>query len=234
MDVAARREIFCYQPGSTSLIASLRRQPLIAVLRPSAEMLQLQPSCYPEAIPSGTPSGWATLLDELNKTGVRHLGLAWAPHSGWVSFIKTLKSHWPSFLFGATSVRCADAVRDTAQAGLTYATAPFLDESLQELACQLGLLLVPGVFSPAEIHRAVQLGCDLVKLFPAAALGPCYWGYLNAPLNPLPAVIAAGGLRVSDLDNWLSTGHNAVALGQSLLINGKLDPALHKWLLQYI
>ena len=201
------------------------------VLRPDAEVFY--PRHHTGTTASGFPLSWTKLLDDLTDTGIRHLELAWRPHSGWVDSIKALKSHWPGFSLGATSVCCADAVRDTVQAGLTYATAPFLDDSLQKLAYQLGLLLVPGVLSPTEIHRAIQLGCSLVKLFPAAIVGPHYWRYLYAPLNPLPVVIAAGGLKVSDLDNWLGAGHNAVALGQSLLIGGRIDPSLHRWISQH-
>ena len=221
----------CYQPGSASLITSLQKQPLLVVLRPDDEVFY--PSYHAGATAPGFPLSWAKLLDDLNNTGVRHLELAWRPDSAWVNSIKILKSHWPDFLLGATSICCADAVRDAVQAGLTYATSPFLDGSLQKLAYQLGLLLVPGVLSPTEIHQAIQLGCNLVKLFPASIVGPHYWRYLRAPLKPFPAVIAAGGLKVSDLDNWLNTGHNAVALGQSLLIDGVIDPSLYRWISQH-
>ena len=64
---------------------------------------------------------------------------------------------------------------------------------LVEQARGLGVLLVPGVFSPTEVHQAIRFGCRVVKLFPAANLEPGYWSRLQAPLGPLPFVIAAEG-----------------------------------------
>jgi len=79
------------------------------------------------------------------------------------------------------------------------------------------LVLVPGVMTPTEIWRARALGCRLVKLFPAAMLGPHYWRRLSAPLGaPLPFCIAAGGLGVADVLPWRAAGVDAVALGASL------------------
>ena len=72
--------------------------------------------------------------------------------------------------------------------------------------------------------------CQLVKLFPASVLGMNYWRQIEAPLEPLPFVIAAGGLTVSDLTPWLAAGYNSVALGRGLIKQGRLDPALNAWL----
>jgi 2-dehydro-3-deoxyphosphogluconate aldolase/(4S)-4-hydroxy-2-oxoglutarate aldolase len=57
----------------------------------------------------------------------------------------------------------------------------------------------------------------LVKLFPAATVGPGYWRRLAAPLGEsLPFCIAAGGLGPADVMTWLEAGVDAVALGSSL------------------
>jgi hypothetical protein len=73
-----------------------------------------------------------------------------------------------------------------------------------------------SLFDP-ELWRARALGCRLVKLFPAAPLGPHYWRQLLAPLgDPLPFCIAAGGLAAADVLPWRAAGVNAVALGSRL------------------
>ena len=78
--------------------------------------------------------------------------------------------------------------------------------------------------------QAVRCGCRLVKLFPAATLGCRYWSRLLVPLGQRPAVIAAGGLAVSDLEDWLSAGHDAVALGRRVMGPDGVDDDLLRWL----
>ena len=46
----------------------------------------------------------------------------------------------------------------------------------------------------------------------------------------LKQVIAAGGLRVTDVDPWLKAGHAAVALGRRVIDVQGPDPALLRWL----
>ncbi len=196
-----------------ALLASLRRQPLLVVLRCQA-----------------TPEALAT-IDQLHRIGVRHIELAWRDDPGWIDFCLSLQRSYPDLLFGSASVCHRAALEATAAAGLGYAMSPILDPELLDQADQLGLTLVPGVMTPTEVDRARRLGCRLVKLFPAANLGPHYWRQLEAPLGVLPFCIAAGGLQLAAVPDWLAAGVDAVALGGALFAGRdgsfQLDPGLN-------
>lgn len=198
-------------PATGGLISSLREQPLLAVVR-----------C----------SGAAALhwhVQQLASAGVRHVEVAWSPQPGWVDQCQALQRQFPGLLLGAASITTAAALGDVRAAGLTYAMSPLLCPELLAEAARLDLLLVPGVMSPTEVDLARRLGCGLVKLFPAAALGPGYWRLLAGPLAPLPFCIAAGGLRPADVPVWLAAGVQAVTLGSALFTAGPeaaLDPQL--------
>lgn len=139
---------------------------------------------------------------------------AWQPGAEWTTQCRELIGAFPSLRFGAASIVNAEAVAAAAEAGFRYALSPILERSLLQEADVLGLTLVPGVMTPTEIQRAVALGCRLVKLFPAAALGAAYWAGVREPLGgTLPFCIAAGGLRPADVLPWLEAGVDAVALG---------------------
>jgi 2-dehydro-3-deoxyphosphogluconate aldolase/(4S)-4-hydroxy-2-oxoglutarate aldolase len=181
-----------------SLLGTLRRQPLLVVLR-ADEPRQLLPQ-----------------LDHLDRLGLRHVELAWSGHPSWGAQAAELVCRFPRLHLGAASVCSPQALAAVQAAGLGYAVSPVLDEALLRAARTRGLPLVPGVFSPSEVHRARQLSCPLVKLFPAATLGPDFWPRLRGPLGGLPACIAAGGLAVEDVEPWLAAGVDAVALGGSL------------------
>ena len=188
------------------LLTSLRRQPVLAVLRPSTIA---QARCQ---------------LDQLLAAGLLHVELAVRADEAWVAMAAELQRTYPTMRLGAASVCTVDALMAVADAGLAYAVSPILDPELLQRAHAAGITLVPGVFTPTEVALAVRCGAAAVKLFPAAALGPGYWRSLAGPLSPLPFCIAAGGLGVPDVAAWLRAGVDAVALGGQLFDPG--DAAL--------
>ena len=194
----------------SGLIASLHRQPLLAVLRPNAA-----PQAHRQ-------------LQQLQAVGLLHVELAVPiqPDAAWIDLGLDLVQRFPGLRLGAASIRTLAQLEAARAAGLAYGVSPILDPPLIEAAQRWRLTLVPGVFTPTEVHRAQQLGCALVKLYPAATLGPRYWSSLRGPLGPLPACIAAGGLDCADVLPWLAAGVAGVALGSSLFADGGLDPNL--------
>lgn len=186
-------------PSADRLIQSLRRQPLLVVLRP------LQPL---EAVPT---------LERLQSLGLIHVEIAWQPQPGWADQMAELIRRFPALELGAASVCEGRGVSEAAAAGCRYAVAPVLEDDLQRQAAAADLVLVPGVMSPSEVQRARRLGCAVVKLFPAVSVGIDHWRRLREPLGaPLPFCIAAGGLAPADVLPWLAAGVDAVALGSGL------------------
>ncbi|MCP9826168.1 bifunctional 4-hydroxy-2-oxoglutarate aldolase/2-dehydro-3-deoxy-phosphogluconate aldolase [Synechococcus sp. EJ6-Ellesmere] len=207
---------------SQTLLDELRALPLLAVLRPVHPL---------EAV---------SRIALLSAAGIRHVEIAWSPWDRWSHDCLELAQRFPAIRFGAASVRTIQALEAAHQAGFSFAFSPVLDPFLLSCAYQLGITLVPGVFSPTEVQQAVELGCAAVKLFPAKALGPGYWGLLAGALAPLPFCIAAGGLEVADLSGWLQGGADALALGSTLFEPiseagdcPRLDPRLAGWVAAY-
>jgi 2-dehydro-3-deoxyphosphogluconate aldolase/(4S)-4-hydroxy-2-oxoglutarate aldolase len=190
----------------------LRAQPLLAVLRPVS------------------PIGASGAIASLQAAGLRHVEIAWNNCPGWARECRELQRRFPSVHLGGASVCDEQGLEAVAAAGLAFAVSPVLDPSLLQRSAALGVTLVPGVFSPSEVHQARRLGCPIVKLFPAAPLGPAYWRSLNDPLGPLPFCIAAGGLSPASVLPWLAAGVDAVALGSALFApdpeSDALDPAV--------
>ena len=203
-------------------MASLQHQPLLLVIRPEPDDLMA----------AGSDSVLLEQVLRLHAAGLRHLEVAWLDQPGWMGFMQRVQDHFPGLNLGVASVTVSKALSDLSRLDLSYAMAPCWCPELVEQAKELGVLLVPGVFSPTEVHQAIQFGCRVVKLFPAVNLGPGYWGRLRAPLGPLPFVIAAGGLEVSDLPAWLEAGHGAVALGRRVVGSPPAFQALLDWLRQ--
>jgi 2-dehydro-3-deoxyphosphogluconate aldolase/(4S)-4-hydroxy-2-oxoglutarate aldolase len=202
------------------LMASLRRQPLIIVLRPKESDL-LGPFLQ---------SLLCHRLDQLVDLGVRHIEIAWMDHLRWSDLIATIRLRHPTLQLGVASVTSQRGLQAVIDLDLPYAMSPLLDQGLVSMAHQHNCCLVPGVMTPTEIRQALVLGCHLVKLFPALVLGLDYHRQISAPMGDLPFMIAAGGLTVADLDPWLSAGYDAIALGRSVLNTTAAVDDLRHWL----
>ena len=205
-----------------AIIASLQRQPFLLVVRPQLD----------------DPLNSQRLLDQLkvlHDADLCHVEVAWSSHAGWRRFVREIQGCCPRFHVGAASVVAMEALPDLKALDLAYAMAPCWDPSLVSAARDQGQLLIPGVLSPTEVQQAVAFGCRVVKLFPAVTVGVEYWKRLEAPLGPLPFVVAAGGLTTNDLSDWLGAGHDAVALGRRAIGDHGfgdecVDPELIGWL----
>ena len=201
-------------------MASLRRQPLIIVLRPKENDL-LGP--FLESV-------LCQRLDQLVDLGVHHIEIAWMDHSRWSDLIATIRLRHPTLQLGVASVTSQRGLQAVIDLDLPYAMSPLLDQGLVSMAHQHNCCLVPGVMTPTEIRQAMVLGCHLVKLFPAVVLGLDYRRQISAPMGDLPFMIAAGGLSVADLDPWLSAGYDAIALGRGVLSTTPAVADLRSWL----
>lgn len=122
---------------------------------------------------------------------------------------------------GMGTVLSSDQVRAAAAAGARFVVSPGLFPDLIDVARELGLEPVPGVFTATEILAATAAGAHVLKLFPASCGGPSYLRALRGPF-PDTALVATGGVRMDEIDDYLRAGATAVALGSELV--GRAGP----------
>jgi 2-dehydro-3-deoxyphosphogluconate aldolase/(4S)-4-hydroxy-2-oxoglutarate aldolase len=74
-----------------------------------------------------------------------------------------------------------------------------------EEAIKIGLPFAPGISTASEIEASVELGCRVLKFFPAENMGGLK--YLEAVNNPYGFLnlkyIPLGGLNMQNLSSWL-------------------------------
>ena len=85
--------------------------------------------------------------------------------------IRAITARFPEMAVGAGTVLTVDQVAQAADAGATFLVAPGLNEHVVAAARQRGLPMIPGVMTPSEVDRALELGCKVLKFFPADAAG---------------------------------------------------------------
>lgn len=122
----------------------------------------------------------------------------------------------PGFLLGAGTVVDRDTARRTIDAGAQFLVSPVFRSEIIETGHAHDVPVMPGCFTPTEILAAWDAGADVVKVFPATALGP---GYLKDVRAPLPQVklMPTGGVTVENAGDWIRAGAVAVGVGSALV-----------------
>lgn len=125
-------------------------------------------------------------------------------------------------LFGAGSVLDAETARAAILAGAGYIVAPTLNLTTITLCNRYSIPVIPGCYTPTEMLTAWEAGADMIKLFPADALGP---DFIKAVLAPLPqlSIVPVGGITVSNTREFIQKGAVAVGVGSSLVNQSLLD-----------
>ena len=82
--------------------------------------------------------------------------------------------------------------------------------------------MMPGCFTPTEILNAWDAGADIVKVFPATALGPQFIKDVRAPL-PQVRLMPTGGVSLDNAGDWIRAGAIAVGVGSALLDTKAID-----------
>lgn len=113
-------------------------------------------------------------------------------------------------------------VKAAAEFGVGCVVSPNTDEEIIRLTKELGMLSVPGAFTPSEIVKAYNMGADLVKIFPILPDNIQYLKTVISPLSHIP-FITTGGVNPDTASKLLEVGAAAVAAGASIITPKALE-----------
>ena len=132
--------------------------------------------------------------------------------------IRELAPALPSgFLLGAGTVIDADtAVRTSSTPARTFVVGPVFRREIIDVCHERDVPVMPGCFTPTEILDAWDAGADIVKVFPATALGPAFFKESARPL-PQVKLMPTGGVTLDNAGDWIRAGAVAVGVGTALL-----------------
>ncbi len=117
---------------------------------------------------------------------------------------------------GVGSVRTADEARASILEGAEFLVSPVFDPEIVDIALRFDRLVIPGAFTPTEVHRASRSGAHAVKVFPADVGGPAYIRALRAPMPEL-RLVPTGGVNLDTAADFLDAGSFALAVGSALV-----------------
>jgi len=126
-------------------------------------------------------------------------------------------------LVGAGTVTDAETARRAVDAGAEFIVTPCLVPEVIEAAHRADVAVLPGALTPTEVFEAFRLGGDMVKVFPAQAVGGAT--YLRALRGPFPDIplVPTGGVTLETIAELFQAGAAAVGVGTELVSKEALD-----------
>ncbi|MDX8493983.1 2-dehydro-3-deoxy-6-phosphogalactonate aldolase [Mesorhizobium sp. VK22B] len=135
------------------------------------------------------------------------------PFSSIASIVEALPK---TALVGAGTVLTAADVDELHKAGGRLLVSPNIDVEVMGRAMHLGMVTMPGVFTPTEAFQAIKLGASALKFFPASVLGAAGISAIRAVLPATTLIGAVGGVSDKDFAGYKAAGVSVFGLGSSL------------------
>ena len=135
-----------------------------------------------------------------------------------IELVKYARRECPELILGVGSIVDAPTAALFLQYGANFVVGPYLNPEVARLCNRHLVPYTPGCGSVTEIGTAHELGCDLVKIFPAGNVGgPSFVKNIKAPL-PWTLVMATGAVEPTEenLTAWFKAGVACVGMGSKL------------------
>jgi len=156
------------------------------------------------------------LVDALGAGGVKALEVTMTVPRA-ISLIEAIAPTLPAdFVIGAGTILDPETARAAILAGARYIVSPVFKPSVIELCHRYDTAVMPGCFTPTEILSAWEAGADVVKVFPATALGPSFFKDVRGPL-PQVRMMPTGGVTLENAGEWIKAGAVAIGAGTAMV-----------------
>ncbi len=144
--------------------------------------------------------------------------------------IRRVRIALPEMHVGAGTILSQEQLHQAIGAGAQFGISPGVDEAVLQAAQHAQWPFLPGVMTPSDILRALNLGFTCLKIFPAEAAGGIQ--LLNALASPFASsgvtFVPTGGIRADNLAAYLRAPA-VVAVGGSWMAERALIQA-RNWL----
>lgn len=125
----------------------------------------------------------------------------------------------PSVIMGVGSIVDAPTAGIYIANGARFVVGPVLNPDVAKVCNRRKIPYSPGCGSATEIGQAEELGCEIIKIFPAPSVGGPE--FVKAMLGPCPwtRIMPTGGVDATEesLRKWYDAGVVCVGMGANLI-----------------
>ncbi|MBR4111320.1 MAG: bifunctional 4-hydroxy-2-oxoglutarate aldolase/2-dehydro-3-deoxy-phosphogluconate aldolase [Clostridia bacterium] len=162
------------------------------------------------------------VIDAIVKGGINFIEITMTV-PGAVDIIKELSEKYKddkNIVIGAGTVLDTETARMVILAGAQFVVSPSLNPDTVKLCNRYRVPVMPGIMTVKEAVEALELGVDILKVFPGNAFGPSIISSFKGPL-PQAQFMPTGGVSVDNVDKWFKAGVVAVGTGSNLTAGAK-------------
>ncbi|MFZ5968568.1 MAG: bifunctional 4-hydroxy-2-oxoglutarate aldolase/2-dehydro-3-deoxy-phosphogluconate aldolase [Bacillota bacterium] len=161
------------------------------------------------------------IIEAVKKGGIKALEITMTV-PGAVDIIKELSQTYKDedVIIGAGTVLDPETARACILAGAKYIVSPSLNPETIKLCNRYRVPVMPGVMTVKEAVEALELGAEIIKVFPGSAFGPSIISALKGPI-PQGNFMPTGGVSLTNVKDWIKAGAVAVGTGGDLTKGAK-------------
>lgn len=139
--------------------------------------------------------------------------------------IKAVVKEFPTMTVGAGTVLTVKDLKRAINAGATFAVAPGCNPTVLKAAVEADFDFAPGICTPSDIERALELGIRDLKFFPAEAAGgvPMLKSICAPYMHLGLQVCPTGGIKLANMASYLSLPQVPVVGGTWLAPKDKIQ-----------
>ena len=163
-----------------------------------------------------TPEEAVTVSQALYDAGIRVVEVPLNSPEPFRSIEIIAKEFSGRMVVGAGTVLTVQDVNVLKAHGGQISVSPDGNEAVIARANELGMVPLPGVFTPTEAFAAIRAGARHLKLFPAEAASPATIKAWKAVLPAHVKIYAVGGVTPENMGDWLAAGASGFGIGSSL------------------
>lgn len=163
------------------------------------------------------PGDVLKVADALYEGGIRILEITMNSKSPITAIREVAEAYSGDMVVGAGTVLDGKMAEAAVTAGAKFVLSPIVALDVIHMAKALGVVSIPGAYTPSEIYTAYKSGADIIKVFPAAT--PSYIRDIAGPLPQIP-LLPTGGITVENIGAFKQAGAVGFGIGSSL-INSK-------------
>ena len=138
--------------------------------------------------------------------------------------IRIMTEKFPEMLVGAGTVLTTEQVDRAVAAGAKFIVSPGLNPKVVQYCIDKNIPVTQGTQTPSEMEKALEMGLDVVKFFPAEPAGGLKMiKAVAAPYTTLK-FMPTGGINLGNVEEYLKYDR-ILACGGSWMVKGDLVSA---------
>lgn len=138
--------------------------------------------------------------------------------------IRIIAEKYPDMLVGAGTVLTTEQVDRAVAAGAKFIVSPGLNPKVVQHCLDKNIPVAPGTQTPSDMEKAIEMGLDVVKFFPAEPAGGLSMIKAVAAPYTMLKFMPTGGINLNNVEDYLKYDR-ILACGGSWMVKGDLVKA---------